>query len=244
MHKPKVSLIIPAYREEAMIDSTLTEVSFWLDEQNLRDQFEVVVVAVQAGDATGEIAKAQAKNFKHFKVVEPTKPGKGRNVAEGMQVATGDYKIFTDADLATPLSHIPDMLERLQGEDDICIGVRNINLMHDTLLRRWSSRLSNMLIQALVAPGISDTQCGFKGFKADAAERIFSQLRIFGWGFDFEVLAMARVFKYRISTIKINDWADPKGEHGLSGESQTVVMLKTLKELFKVRINLIKGVYR
>ena len=107
-----------------------------------------------------------------------------------------------------------------------------------------SSVLSNGLIQFLAAPGIRDTQCGFKGFSTEATERIFKQQRVFGWGFDFEVIAMARRFKYKIGIMKIDDWSDPKGDAGLVGDSQSVAMLKTLRELLVVRMNVFKRRYK
>ncbi len=96
---------------------------------------------------------------------------------------------------------------------------------------------SNALIQFMAAPGIRDTQCGFKGFSSEAAERIFKQQQVFGWGFDFEVIAMARKFKYKLGILKIDDWSDPKGDAGLVGDSQLSAMIKTLRELAVVRKN-------
>lgn len=241
----KLTLVIPAYNEERVIDSTLIETAFFLKEKDLYEESEVIVVAADGGDNTAKIAKSHAKNFAHFQLIEPgPKVGKGRDVALGVLAAKGEYIVFTDADLATPLHHVLYMFELLDAGNQMAIGTRNIKVVHLGLRRRLSSVLSNMLIQFMVAPGIRDTQCGFKGFQRDAARRIFSQLKINGWGFDFEVIGMARKFKYTIGIMDVPDWTDPKVGHGLVGESQIKAMAKTLKELFKVRINLWKGIYK
>ena len=136
------------------------------------------------------------------------------------------------------------MLEKLQAGSDVVIGVRNLDAKHKDVMRRVSSRMSNDLIRLLAVPGIRDTQCGFKGFTREAGEYLFSKQTIMGWGFDIEILALAQVQKYKLVTMDIHDWTDPKGESGLVGESQTGAMLRTLSELVRVRINLWRGVYK
>ena len=225
----KLSSVIRIFNEDAVHDATLTELEFYLGEQKMLDTTEIVLAVTHEGvDRSYEIAKAHEKAFKHYQALDlGDRLGKGRTVAKGMLAAKGEYRLFTDADLATPAHHIPDMLELLEANNEVVIGVRNIRLMHETFIRRMSSMLSNAAIQFLAAPGIKDTQCGFKGFSAAAAERIFSQQRVFGWGFDFEVIAMARKFRYRLGIMKIDDWSDPKGDTGLVGDSQAIAMMKT-----------------
>ena len=242
--KIKLSLVIPAYRERGMIGPTLKETASFLEQHKLLDRTEVIVVAADGGDGTADISRSNARLFKHFVLVEPgEKVGKGRDVREGMKVAKGDYCIFTDADLATPLHHIPAMLEKLEAGSDVVIGVRNLEAKHSDLMRRWSSKLSNILINLLAVPGIRDTQCGFKGFTRDSGSFLFEKQTIMGWGFDIELLAIAQMTHCKIVTMDIDDWTDPKGESGLVGESQFGAMMRTLGELVRVRINIWKGVY-
>lgn len=240
-----ISLVIPALNEEQMIVATLQEVALYLKSEKLLNLTEVIVVAADGGDQTGVLASAHAKLFKHYKVIRPgDRVGKGRDVKLGVEAAHGDYIIFTDADLATPISHLKPMVEKLRSGADIVIGTRDIKTVHETARRRISSRASNFLIQLLAVPGIKDTQCGFKGFKGSVAQRLFSQQQIMGWGFDIELLAMAQLFHYKIVPMHISDWSDPKGDSGLVGESQTAAMVKTLRELWKVRVNLWRKVYK
>ncbi len=242
----KLSVVIPIYNEDRVLDATLTELEFYLREREMLDTTEVVcAVTCDGDDRSLDIAKAHASSFKHYQALDlGGRLGKGRTVAKGMLAAKGEHRLFTDADLATPAHHIPEMLEYLEAGSDVVIGVRNIKSMHDTFVRRVSSIISNALIQFLAAPGIKDTQCGFKGFTAEAAERIFKQQRVFGWGFDFEVIAMARKFKYKLSIVKIDDWSDPKGDAGLVGDSQLGAMVKTLRELAVVRMNVWRRLYK
>lgn len=204
------------------------------------DSTEVVCAVTHDGkDRSLDIAQAHADDFTHYQALDlGGRLGKGRTVARGILAAKGEYRLFTDADLATPAHHIPGMLELLEaGQNDVVIGVRNIKQMHETFVRKISSMFSNALIQFMAAPGMRDTQCGFKGFSSEAAERIFKQQQVFGWGFDFEVIAMARKFKYKLGILKIDDWSDPKGDAGLVGDSQLSAMIKTLRELAVVRKN-------
>jgi len=241
-----LSIIIPVYNEERVLDATLTELKFYLGEQDMIDSTEIVcAITSDKGDRSLEIAKQHKSNFTHYQVLDlGGRLGKGRTVAKGMLAAKGEYRIFTDADLATPAHHIPYALELLEVGNPLVMGIRNIKTVHEPFARRAGSLLSNGLIQFVVAPGIKDTQCGFKGFSAEAAERIFSQQRVFGWGFDFEVIAMARKFKYKMGFVDVDDWADPKGDAGLVGDSQLGAMIKTLRELFVVKFNTIKGLYK
>lgn len=250
MSKPSndihLSIVIPIYNEDRVLDATLTELEFYLSEMDMLKSTEIVCAVTYDGvDRSLQIAQAHAKNFKHYQALDlGGRLGKGRTVARGIEAAKGDYKIFTDADLATPAHHIPVMLEYLETGTEMVIGVRNLKVMHETFVRKMSSMLSNAIIQFMAAPGIKDTQCGFKGFSSEAAERIFSQQLIYGWGFDFEVIAMARKFKYKIDTLKIDDWEDPKAGAGLVGDSQLGAMIKTLRELIHVRVNVWRNRYK
>ncbi len=243
--KISLSLIIPAYREKGMIAPTLKETANFLKQHKLMNKTEVIVVAADGGDGTAGIAKDNAALFKHFTLIEPgPRIGKGRDVRAGMLKAQGDYWIFTDADLATPLHHIPLMLDKLSTGSDVVIGVRNLETKHEDIMRKYSSKLSNVLIRLLAVPGVTDTQCGFKGFRAEAGKELFERQTILGWGFDIEILAMTQLFKYKLVSMRIDDWTDPKGESGLTGDSQIGAMVATLRELVRIRLNIWRGVYK
>ena len=243
--RPILSLVIPAYQEEALIGSTLETVRSYLARRRILSATEVIVVSADGIDATHAIVKKHAKHFPNFHLVTPgPKAGKGRDVQAGFAQASGQFQVFFDADLATPLDYLEPLLNELQEGADVAIGVRDVIHAHESFMRKSSSFLSNLAVQVLAVRGIKDTQCGFKGFTREAATILFSKQRIMGWGFDIELLAIARKFGMRIEQVHIHEWFDPKGDAGLVGESQIGAMTRTLVELFSIRRNLWSGVYR
>ncbi len=227
-----LSIIIPALNEAKFIGQTLEQIERWLNQNEIQDDTEVIVVAADGGDDTAQIAERYASRFLNFIVIRPgEKVGKGRDVKIGMLAARGGYRVFTDADLATPLHHIKSVLAAFDEGYQVVVGVRDINKMHDTFMRRLSSIFSNWLIRRMLGLSIMDTQCGFKGFTADAASKLFEGLVTQGWGFDFEILSKCKENKISVKEVEIYDWEDPKGADGLAGESQLKAMFSTLKEL-------------
>jgi hypothetical protein len=134
--------------------------------------------------------------------------GKGGVVRQGMLMVDGAYRIFTDADNSTAIDHLDRMMPLFQAGADVVIGSRRHK---DSVLepaqpwyRGILGQASNLLIQATNVPGIWDTQCGFKGFTAKAAEAIFKRCRVAGWGFDIEVLTIARVLGLKIQEMPVH----------------------------------------
>ncbi len=117
--------------------------------------------------------------------------------------------------------------------------------IHKGFLRKTITGVGNLLAQIILLPGLKDTQCGFKFFEAQAAEEIFSRMTILGWGFDLEVLAVARKLGYQIGIIEAPDWKDPKAAgSGLVGDSPASAAIKVFSDLLKVRWNITRGLYR
>jgi dolichyl-phosphate beta-glucosyltransferase len=129
-----------------------------------------------------------------------------------MLAATGEYRLFMDADYSTPIPEVEKLLASVD-KYEVIIGSRYLDKksikVRQPFKRRLISRTCNLLIQAMVLPGVKDTQCGFKLFSAEAAERIFPKLKMTGWSFDIEVLAIARQLGYRINEVPVN-WFDAK----------------------------------
>ncbi|MDB4466635.1 glycosyltransferase [bacterium] len=243
MRVPKLSVVVPALNEEKYIAETLIRLSDWLVQNGLDTDSEVIVVAAKGNDKTSSIADKHGERFYDFNLIEPgPKVGKGRDVQVGMLAAKGDVRIFTDADLATPLHHILPAMDKLHNGADVVIGVRNLRKLHKSIIRKYSSLLSNLIICKMLHLSISDTQCGFKGFTADAANFLFRDLTTMGWGFDFEILAKSTGRDYKIEELQILDWNDPKGVDGLAGESQLDAMIKTLGELRRLAKNRKKNI--
>lgn len=145
-----------------------------------------------------------------------------------------------DADLATPLHHLDDSLELLGAGHDAVIGVRDLTSSHRGL-RKVISKVGNLLVQALLLPGISDSQCGFKLFTATAAEEIFARQTIDGWGFDMEVLAIARTLGYRLGTREVPDWTDVAG--GTFHGAAVTGTVQTLRDLLSIKWRIARGRY-
>ena len=240
-----LSIIIPAYMEALHIAGALSELATFLDSRDY-GSVEVLVVVADSPDGTANIAASQARLFRHFRVIHAgPRVGKGRDVRLGIFEARGRYRLFMDADLATPLVHLDDVKALMDSGGDIAIAVRDLFSVHKGLMRKFMSKSANIAAQVLVVPGIKDTQCGFKAFKASVAEDVFGRMTMLQWSFDMEVLAIARLRGYRIELINAPDWADPKATGtGLVGDSMIKVVLNGLLDPFRMRLNIWTGRYK
>jgi dolichyl-phosphate beta-glucosyltransferase len=214
-----------------------------LDSHNY-GEVEVLVVS-NCTEGTAAAAQTKASRFKHFRLIdEQTRMGKGGAVRMGMFEAKGRYRLFIDADMATPIKHLDDVHAFMQRGGQVGIAVRDLWRIHKGLLRKLITKTANIVVQVLLLPGIKDSQCGFKVFEAEAAKAIFSRQTLLSWSFDVEVLSIARHLGYRIETFDANDWKDPKSEEGgLTGDSPLKVAIQEAKDPVIVRLNLWTGKY-
>ncbi len=241
MSQIDLSIIIPAYNEATIIEQRLKELGDYL-KYHKYGTVEVIVMT-QSDDDTGAAARHDGKYFAHFRVVNlGRRAGKGGAVRAGMFEARGRYRMFMDADLATPLHHLDDVAAIMAHGGHVGIAVRNIVSTHHGI-RKYLSEFGNFLTQLLIVRGISDTQCGFKAFEAKAAEDIFSRQTIVGWAFDMEILLIARKLGYKIETFPANDWHDPKA-NGLVGESALKAAVAMFSDMLRIRLNAMQGKYR
>lgn len=179
---PNISIIIPAWQEADRIGSSLVELSKYLRE-NVWTNVEVLVVVADSPDKTLEIAQSKSGLFKNYKVIQAgPRAGKGRDVRLAMQQARGQYKLFMDADLATPLHHLTTVRRLMEEKADVIIGVRNLKTSHNGL-RKIISNAGNWLVRRVLDLNIGDTQCGFKAFRGPVADDLFGVQTINGWGF-------------------------------------------------------------
>ncbi|HSX01443.1 MAG TPA: glycosyltransferase [Candidatus Saccharimonas sp.] len=245
MNQIDLSIILPSYMEAKNIGSSLDQLSEWLRTHDY-GHVEVIVVVADSPDGTAAIAESKAGQFDSLIVTHAgPRAGKGRDVRLGMFEATGRYRMFMDADLATPLSHLDDVKALMDHGGKVGIAVRDLVKIHKGLIRKTITGFGNLLAQIILLPGLKDTQCGFKVFEAEAAEAVFSRLTILGWGFDLEILAVARKLGYHIETFEAPDWKDPKAEGaGLVGDSPLKASIQVFRDLLTVRWNLIRGLYR
>jgi dolichyl-phosphate beta-glucosyltransferase len=233
-----LSIVIPAYNEARRIGVSLATLSDHLRAHDL-GSVEVLVVVARGHDRTAELAGAAAGEFETFRVVDAGAPeGKGRDVQLGMQVARGRYRLFMDADLATPLHHLESVAKLMREDADVIIGVRDLQRSHRGL-RKLISNFGNRLVRRLLHLDIHDTQCGFKAFRAPVVDDLFDRQTILGWGFDIEILALAVRRGYRIDTIPIDDWQDIAG--GTFTNVAVTGALSTFRDLLKVRRSIAKA---
>ena len=191
----RLSLVIPAYREAGRIGATVLTVCAYLAGQSY--DWEVLIVIDGDTDGAAAQAKAAAGARTNVRVlVNDVNRGKGFSVRRGFAEATGDRLVFIDADLSLPVEGLQPMFARFDAGADVVIASRVAPGAHvvggPPALRRVMSRVFNLVVQAVAVPGLADTQCGFKGFTADAARRIFARHQTDRFGFDVEALFLAR----------------------------------------------------
>lgn len=236
-----LSVIIPARNEERRLGATLDSVEKYLRKQNYNA--EIIVVADNCQDKTKTIAENFDNNFRNIKILElkDGQGGKGAAVRAGIMQSQGKFVLFMDADNATRIHELNCFLPYLEKDYEVVIGSRAIKgsriMIRQPLWREFSGKIGNLIIRILILPGIYDTQCGFKIFRQEAAKRIFEKQTIFGWGFDVEILVLARYFKFAIKEMPIA-WHNSYDSRVSRGD-----YLKTLREIFKIRRNLRQKVY-
>jgi len=241
-----LSIIIPAYMEAHVIGDSLDQLAEFLKSHDL-GEVEVLVVVPDSPDGTAKLAHEKSGRFTHFRVVDAgPRVGKGRDVRLGMFEAAGRYKLFMDADLATPLAHLEDVKRLVMDPGaDLGISIRNLWQIHKSPFRKLVSGMNTIIAPVMVAPGITDTQCGFKVFRADVAEAVFGRMTMLSWSFDAEILHIAHLLGYKIVKIPTPDWKDPKTPGaGLVGDSALRAAVNGLFDLFVIRWNALSGLYK
>jgi dolichyl-phosphate beta-glucosyltransferase len=239
---PRLSVVIPAYNEEKRISATLKSVDEYLEKQGY--SYEIIVIDNGSNDKTSSIVKELASTtVENLTVDLAHEQGKGGAVAHGiMEHASGEFVMFMDADNATPVSEIEKFWPEFEKGFSVVIGSRYLSGSNVTRKQPWwrilLSRMANLLIQALAVPGIHDTQLGFKVFTSKAAKDIFSKISVFGWGFDMEVLTVARLHGFKIRELPVL-WREQGGSH-----VPLSAYLQSLRDLLKIKLNVIRGVYK
>jgi dolichyl-phosphate beta-glucosyltransferase len=237
----KLSVVIPAYNEEERILKTLLDVGEFLSRQKY--DYEILVVDDGSKDKTAGVVKAAETQVKNMRLV-PNKQnhGKGWAVKDGMLKASGDVRVFMDADNSTKIDEIAKFLPFFEKGFDIVVGSRRIKGSHvpqdQGAFREFLGWAFRTIVHLIVPVGVTDTQCGFKAMTAEAAKKIFPHQTIFRWAFDVEILSLARRAKLKIAEVPIT-WVNDSASHvKLSG------MINMLLEVATVRWNLITRKYR
>ena len=207
------SIVIPAYNEGARLGNTLDAVLAFVARQRWR--VEIIVVNDGSTDNTAELVREYARRNRVIRLIEnPGNRGKGFSVRNGMLNAHGDVLLFTDADLSAPITEAPKLIAAIEAGTDIAIGSRwldpSLQTHRQSLLRQALGRVYNLLMRVILGLNFKDTQCGFKAFTRKAARLVFPAQHIERWGFDPEVLFVARRYGLRITEVPVR-WGHDTG---------------------------------
>jgi glycosyltransferase involved in cell wall biosynthesis len=237
--QPFLSIIIPAHNEARRLPPSLEKIDAFLDTQ----PFDAEVLVVENGsiDDTLGIAESYAEKMPRLRVLHEDLRGKGLAVRRGMLAASGEYRFLCDADLSMPIEQITRFLPPELDGFDIAIGSREVagSVRYDEpWYRHQIGRVFNTMVRWVLLPGLQDTQCGFKCFRGDVAEKIFPLQILTGMSFDAEVLYIARKFGYTIREIPIDWYFDPDSRVRLVGDSMRMGI-----DLISIRLKAARGDY-
>ena len=230
---PVLSIIVPAYNEEQRLPATLTRMREYLDGRD--EPYELLVVDDGSSDSTLSMARTIAEDWPQMQVLALAEnTGKGAAVRLGMLTATGEHRIFSDADLSTPIEEIERLRAQLHGRCAVAIASRALPGsridVHQPGRREVMGRTYNRLLQIAALKGLHDTQCGFKAFTAEAAIACFEPLRTLRFGFDAEVLLRARRLGWTVAEVPVR-W-EHKEDSRVSAVRDSV---GTLYDLLRLR---------
>lgn len=213
MTAPRWSVVIPAFNESRRLPRYLHEIVAYFDGRN--EPYEVLVADDGSTDGTADAVAAIGQAHPAIRVLRRDRnEGKGAAVRRGMLAARGQYRLFADADGATPIVELKRLEAALTAGAQVAIGSRALRDPSVSVVARphrvLAGRIFSWIVQRLGVSGVSDSQCGFKAFTATAADDLFARLRTSGFGFDVELLLLARTAGYRVTEVAVN-WTDQPG---------------------------------
>ena len=237
----KLSVILPSYNEQDRIEKTLQEISQFLQRQSF--DYEILVVNDGSKDGTATVVNNLISAIPNLRLIDNKENhGKGFVTKQGMLAATGDIRLFMDADNSTKVDEVIKMLPLFEKGCDIAVGSRRIQgsviAVHQPWFRDFLGGVFRFIVHTLVSVGVTDSQCGFKAFSAKAAQSVFPKQTIFRWAFDVEILAIARKQKLNIREVPVT-WVNDTESHVKLGG-----MINMLLEVVQVRLNLWSGKYK
>ncbi len=237
----KLSVVIPAFNEEHRIEKTLLAVSEFLKKQTF--QYEILVVNDGSRDGTALAVRKLEGLIPNLKLIDNKENhGKGWVTKQGMLKATGDVRLFMDADNSTKVDEVAKFLPFFGQGYDIVIGSRRIVgsliAVKQSPFRDFLGGTFRFIVHTLVPLSVTDSQCGFKAFSDKASKSIFSRQTVFRWAFDVEILALAGKEGFKIKEVPIT-WTNNSESHVKFGG-----MINMLLEVLQVRLNLWGGKYK
>jgi glycosyltransferase involved in cell wall biosynthesis len=245
IEKVQLSIIIPAYKEGDRIGVNLLSIKRYLETKDLA--YEILVIVDGSPDNTAEISRGFAEQIPHLRVIEnPQNHGKGYVVRQGLLEARGDIRVFLDADGSTSITHVDRALALFDEGADVVIGSRDIAgayvQVHQPRYREIMGDMGNWLIRLVLGLWkFPDTQCGFKALRAHAAGAVASRMVVDRFGFDFELIVLARKLGFTVVQMPVR-WLNEEGSTvGLTGPNG---FIQVLIDLFKTRCRLWGGKYK
>ncbi len=242
---PLISVVIPAFNEEARLGSTLEKILAYLDGRRLAA--EIVLVDDGSGDATFEVARNfcdahRLADRMHILRSEPNQ-GKGFSIRRGMRAVRGELALMTDADLSTPIEELEKLeQEVITGACDIAFGSRDIAgsvvAIHQSWFRENSGKIFNRFVRLITGLPFRDTQCGFKLFKMSSCRSLFDKQKVLGFGFDVELLYVARKWGLSMKEVPVV-WRHAPGSKVRFATDAPRMFL----DLFRIRWNDWRGCY-
>jgi glycosyltransferase involved in cell wall biosynthesis len=238
---PAVSLVIPVYNEEGRIPRFAGEILSFA--AAYPEPVELLFVDDGSSDGTAALLRRETARHPLARVVSyKENAGKGRAIAVGVAEAHGELILFTDLDLSVPLALLPPFLAALRGGADVAIGSRRMPgadiRVHQPWYREFMGDVFRRITRVILLPGVSDFTCGFKGFRAGVAKDLFGSLTIPRWGFDVEILYLARRRGRRIAEIPVT-WTNSEQTKVRLGRD----VLGSLREIFAIRLKAWRGEY-
>jgi glycosyltransferase involved in cell wall biosynthesis len=246
-----LSIVIPAYNEEKRIEPSLEAVRRFLESQNY--QAEVIVVDDGSSDGTARAVSEKIPSYReagHELRVLTNKPnrGKGYSVQRGLTDSKGEIVIFSDADFSSPITEAPKLIDPIvEGRADVTLGSRALNRnligVHQPRMRELGGMVFNLCMRTITGLKLKDTQCGFKAFRRKAALPVFALQRIERFGFDAEVLYIARKQGNRLLEVPVV-WNHCEGGELQSKMNYIRDSVNMFADLIRIRLNDWKGRYR
>jgi len=236
---PFLSIIIPAHNEELRLPRSLRQVFAFLEKQSY--SAEVIVVENASSDRTLELAHDFAMHQSNLIVLHEERAGKGNAVRRGVLEARGEYRFICDADLSMPIDELKNFLPPILTGFDVAIASREAPgavRYNEPAYRHCGGRAIILAIRLLILPGLNDTQCGFKCFRAEAAEKLFRQQSLSGWSFDIEILYLARRKHMKITELPVHWYFDANSKVSALRDA-----LRMISDIFRIHRNALRGKY-
>jgi glycosyltransferase involved in cell wall biosynthesis len=241
MAHPRFSIVIPAYNESARIGDALERVLGCVESSGW--DADVLVIDDGSTDATSAIVQRWMQGHERLHLVQNEgNRGKGYSVRNGLLQAAGEVVMFTDADLSAPIEEAGLLFAAIDAGADVAIGSRWLDkqkqTVHQPLYRRFFGRCFNWVTRRVIGLPFRDTQCGFKAFRREAAQTIFRLQSIERWGFDPEILFIARKLGYKIVEVPVTWGHDERSRISYLRDGT-----KMLQEMAEIRANSLRGRY-